>query len=329
MARPRAPQDARVGNPFGLGFVFVNVLLMQLGVPLPATPTLVVAGALSADGRLPGAGVLGLAVLACLIGDSSWYLAGRRYGGRIMSYLCRISLTPDGCVGQTQARFERWGARALIVAKFIPGLSMIAPPLAGATRMPYRTFAACSVLGSLLWVGAAMLGGVLLRREIATLLPRLAGIGGAALALLVAALTVYVAFKWWERRRFYAALDMARMAVEELRQHLGASPAPLVIDVRSPTACTLQLQRIPGALHMPVHEVVVHLGDLPRDREVVLYCTCPNEASAAQAARALKARGFERVWPLRGGLEAWIAAGYAVEGITPQPGQPARLAPSP
>ena len=328
MARAPAPQDAAVTSPFGLDFVFVNVLLMQLGVPLPATPTLVVAGALAADGRLSGAAAAVLSVGACLIGDSTWYLAGRRYGARIMSLLCRISLTPDGCVSQTQARFERWGPRALIVAKFIPGLSMVAPPLAGATRMPYRFFAACSVLGSLLWVGAAMLGGVLLRREIATLLPRLAGVGGAVLAIIVAALTVYVAFKWWERRRFYAALEMARMEAAQLRAHLGASPAPLVIDVRSPTACTLQLQRIPGALHMPVEEVTRHLGDLPRDREVILYCTCPNEASAAQAARALKAQGFEHVWPLRGGLEAWIAAGYAVEGITPQPPERTGLAPA-
>lgn len=328
MARPPAPQDGRVASPFGLGFVFLNVLLMQLGVPVPAVPTLVVAGALAADGRLPGLAVAALSVGACLIGDSTWYLAGRRYGGRVMSLLCRISLTPDVCVSQTQARFERWGARALIVAKFIPGLSMVAPPLAGATRMPYRRFAACSALGSILWVGAAMLGGVLLRREIDTLLPRLAGVGGAALAIIVAGLVVYVAFKWWERRRFYAALDMARMEVRELQEHLGASPGPLVVDVRSPTACTLQLQRIPGALHISVQEVTLHLGDLPRDREVILYCTCPNEASAAQAARALKARGFERVWPLRGGLEAWIAAGYAVEGITPQ-AQPAMLVPAP
>lgn len=315
MARLRAPQDARVAPPFGLEFVFLNVLLMQLGVPVPAVPTLIVAGALAGDGRLSGAGVAALAVSACLIGDSTWYLAGRRFGGRVMGVLCRISLTPDVCVSQTQARFERWGPRALIVAKFIPGLSMVAPPLAGATRMAYRRFAGYSLIGSCLWVAAPLLGGMLLRPEINALLPRLAGVGGAALALGALVLAGYVLFKWWERRRFYAALDMARIGVHDLRAQLAASPAPLVVDVRSPTACTLELQRIPGALHIAAQDVAQHLGELPHDRAVILYCSCPNEASAAQAARLLKERGFSRVWPLRGGLEAWLAAGYPVEGI--------------
>ena len=146
-----------MATPFGLSFVFLNVLLEQLGLPVPAVPTLIVAGALAADGRLPWSGVAAVAVGACLLGDSAWYLAGRLYGGRVMSVLCRISLTPDTCVSQTQARFERWGARALIVAKFVPGLSMVAPPLAGATRMAYRRFAGYSLIGSCLWVGAAML----------------------------------------------------------------------------------------------------------------------------------------------------------------------------
>src|SRR5690349_8118503 len=126
--------------PFGLGLIFLNVLLEQLGAPVPAIPTLVIAGALAANGRLPALGVFALAVAASLIGDSSWYLAGRAYGVRVMKLLCRISLTPDTCVSQTQASFERWGARALVVAKFVPGLSMIAPPLAGATHMGFARF---------------------------------------------------------------------------------------------------------------------------------------------------------------------------------------------
>ena len=329
MARPRAPQDAPVAPPFGLGFLFLNVLLMQLGVPVPVVPTPIVAGALAADGRLSGLGAAALALLACLTGDSVWYLAGRRFGGRVMGVLCRISLTPDVCVSQTQSRFERWGARALIVAKFIPGLSMVAPPLAGATRMAYLRFAGYSLIGSCLWVGAAMLGGVLLKPEIDALLPRLAAVGGTALALGVLVVAGYVVFKWWQRRRFYAALDMARIGVQELREQLAASPAPLIVDVRSPTACTLELQRIPGALHMAAQEVAQHLGELPHDVAVILYCSCPNEASAAQAARLLKSQGFSRVWPLRGGLEAWMAAGYPVEGITRHTAAPSALAPTP
>jgi len=302
-----------VAAPFGLTLLFFNVLLEQLGLPVPAIPTLVVAGALAAGGRLPAATVFALALAACLIGDSTWYLAGRLYGVRVMKLLCRISLTPDTCVRQTQTSFERWGSKALIVAKFIPGLSLIAPPLAGATHMSFLRFTALSLLGSSIWVGGALLLGVLLRDEIAQLLPRLAGVGGAVIVVLLALLAAYIAWKWWERRSFYAALDMARISVADLYAQMQGEPAPVVVDVRSATAQGLELRRIPGALHVPVHEVAGHVDSLPRDREIILYCTCPNEASAAEAARVLRIHGFRNVRPLHGGLDAWIAAGYAVE----------------
>jgi len=304
-----------VRSPFGLGIVFFNVLLEQLGLPIPALPTLVVAGALAADGRLPGLQVGALALLACVLGDSAWYLAGRIYGGRVMKLLCRMSLTPDICVSQTQSTFERWGAKSLIVAKFVPGLSMVAPPLAGALRMSFARFTGFSALGSALWLGAALLAGVLLKSEIEQVLPRLARVGGATLILLLVLLGAYIAFKWWERRRFQAALDMARISVEELHRQMCSDPAPLVVDVRSITAQSLERQRIPGALNLPLQEVAQHVGKLPRDRDIILYCNCPNEASAAQAARVLMTHGFRRVRPLHGGLDAWIAAGYTVEAV--------------
>lgn len=312
---PLAAQDREVRAPFGLSLVFLNVLLEQLGLPVPAVPTLVVAGAMAANGRLPGAELYALAVAACLIADASWYCAGRLYGGRVMSLLCRISLSPDSCVSQTQSAFERWGARALVFAKFVPGLALLAPPLAGATRMGALRFACFSALGSALWVGTALLIGVLLRSQIAQLLPQAAHVGGAVAVVLLLLLASYIAYRWWERRRFYAALDMARIGVEELRLRMEGEEAPVIVDVRSPTAQTIELRRIPGALHLPVQDVARHLGELPRDREIVLYCTCPNEASAAKAARLLMNNGFQRVRPLKGGLEAWIEAGYTVEAV--------------
>jgi membrane protein DedA with SNARE-associated domain/rhodanese-related sulfurtransferase len=312
-ALPAAGQDRRVTAPFGLGFLFLNVLLEQLGLPIPALPTLLVAGALAAGGRLPALGVITAAVVGCLLGDLSWYAAGRLYGGRVMRLLCRISLTPDVCVSQTQSSFERWGAAALVIAKFVPGLSMVAPPLAGATRMNVVRFAALSLLGATLWVGVALLGGVLLRPQVERLLPRLAGIGGEAVALIALLFAAYIAFKWWERRRFYAALEVARIGVEELQRRLAGEDPPIVVDVRTATAQGLERRRIPGALHVPLLEVERHLAELPREREIVFYCACPNEASAAQAARLLLTQGFARVRPLHGGLDAWIAAGFAVE----------------
>jgi membrane protein DedA with SNARE-associated domain/rhodanese-related sulfurtransferase len=310
-----------VRSPLGLGLVFLNVLAQQLGLPVPVVPTLVVAGAVAASGKMSAAGLYALAVLACVIADSTWYTAGRRYGGRVMSLLCRVSLSPDSCVSQTQGAFERWGAKALLVAKFVPGLALIAPPLAGATRMQFGRFLAFSTLGAGLWAGAAIAVGALLRTQIERLLPQAAQVGGTAALVLLLLLAAYVAYRWWERRRFLAALDMARISVEELRRQIEQGDAPVIVDVRSTTAQTLEARRIPGAVNVPVQDAARHLSELPRDREIILYCTCPNEASAAKVARLLMNNGFRRVRPLKGGLEAWIDAGHPVEAFAlPAPG---------
>jgi len=311
-----------MASPIGLSVIFLNVLCNQLGLPVPVLPTLIVAGAMAADGRLPGAAVFGLAVAGCVCGDAAWYVAGRIFGGRVMKLLCKVSLTPDTCVSQTETRFERHGPKVLIVAKFIPGLSLVAPPLAGATRMGVVRFLCYSALAAALWVSAALVIGLLLRAQVDWLLRSVAGLIGAAVTVLLL-LGGYVAFKGYERYRFNRALDMARIGVSELYAHLGAADPPMVLDVRSPTAAGLQPQRIPGALQVALPEVVGHLGKLPRDRDIILYCACPNEASAAKAAKILMAHGYSRVRPLRGGLDAWIAAGYAVEPIVGAPPAPA------
>ncbi|MGH8139398.1 MAG: DedA family protein/thiosulfate sulfurtransferase GlpE [Steroidobacteraceae bacterium] len=306
--------------------VVANVLLDQIGLPVPAVPTLIVAGALAAEGHLSATALLFGCVLACLLADTAWFVAGRIYGNRVMKLLCRISLTPDSCVSQTQERFERWGPNALLVAKFIPGLAIIAAPLAGATRMRWRWFLTFSTAGSAAWVGAALAAGMLFQRQIEQLLPRLAGLGIAAVLTICALLAVYIAYKWRERMRFYAALRMARISVEQLYELIGSGAAPLIVDVRSPTALLLDPRRIPGALHVSLHDVERHVRDLARDREIVAYCTCPNEASAAQVVRLLMNSGFKRVRPLLGGLDAWVAAGYAVDsppGSGPMPQQAA------
>lgn len=306
--------------------ICANVLANQVGLPVPVLPTLIVGGALAAQGAISPGQLFAGAVIACLVGDSAWFLAGRVYGGGVMKLLCRISLTPDSCVSETQSRFERWGSNALIVAKFVPGLSLIAPPLAGATRMSWLRFVAYSTLGASAWVGVALMGGMLFRRQIEALLPRVADFGLAAVSVFCVVLVAYVGYKWWERMRFYSVLRMAQITVGELQKLLATAPPPLIVDVRSSTAVQLEPRRIPGSLHIPLTDVRQHLRDLPRDREIVSYCTCPNEASAAQVAKILMDLGFNRVRPLHGGLDAWIAAGYTVDTL-PAPDMP-RTAPT-
>ncbi|MEO8778403.1 MAG: DedA family protein/thiosulfate sulfurtransferase GlpE [Rhodanobacter sp.] len=300
---------------YGLLLVFLNVLIEQLGVPVPAVPTLMVASALAANGQLSLAGVVGVALLACLLGDLLWYEAGRRLGGGVMRTLCRISLSPDSCVRQSETRFRRWRGSMLLVAKFIPGLSTVAPPLVGAMGLRRATFLWLDGLGSLLWITVAVALGYAFASQIDLLLTALANAGTVALELVVTLLALYVAIKWWQRQRLLRALRMARITADELNRAIAAGEAPVVVDVRSESGRVLDSRVIPGALLADPKSVAEVIRGLAPDRELVMYCSCPNEASAATAAKLLMAAGYRRVRPLLGGLDAWAAAGYQVDHL--------------
>jgi membrane protein DedA with SNARE-associated domain/rhodanese-related sulfurtransferase len=304
---------------YGLMVVLLNVLLDQIGLPVPAVPTLIIAGAFAASGQLSLGELFVGSVAACLIADSGWYWVGQKYGIRVLKTLCRISLEPDSCVSQTQTRFERWGVNSLVIAKFVPGLAIIAPPLAGAMRIGWPRFLVLSTLSAALWAGCALLAGVLFRAQIQQLLQTLDQLGSALVIVGASLLALYIGYKWWQRARFYSLLRMARIGVDELYELTQAGAAPVVIDVRSATARSLEPRWIPGALNISLSEVGHRLKDLPRDRDIIVYCTCPSEASAARVAKILMNHGFKRVRPLHGGLDAWLAAGYAVvTGIPPE-----------
>lgn len=298
---------------YGLLVVALNVLIDQMGLPVPAMPLLIVAGALAAQTPLALLPLLLASVLACLLADSVWYQVGARYGLKVLRTLCRISLEPDSCVSQTQLRFDRWGVRSIVIAKFVPGLAVIAPPLAGAMRIGWLRFLGLSSLAALLWVSAGLGGGVLFHAQIERLLALLGRIGSDAVWVVLAVLGAYIAYKAFERARFRRLLRMARISVDELYELIEAGGEPVILDVRSAAARELEPRWIPGARHVPLDGMGAHIASLPRDREIVLYCTCPNEASAARVARILMSHGLRRVRPLAGGLDAWIEAGYRVE----------------
>ena len=300
---------------YGLLLVFLNVLAAQAGVPVPAVPTLVVAGALAAGERLPLAGIVAAALAGSLLGDLAWYLAGRRYGAGVMRTLCRISLSPDSCVKQSELRFQRWRGQVLLVAKFVPGLSMLAPPLVGAMGLPPHRFLLLDGLGALLWAGVAIALGYVFAGEIDRVLDAVAHAGTVAVEAAAMLLAAYVLLKWWRRERLLRSLRMARIGVEELGRAIASGRAPVVIDVRSAVARQLDDRIIPGALLADVEGIAQAVAAIPFDREVVVYCNCPNEVSAARVAQVLATRGYRRVRPLRGGLDAWEAAGYAVQRL--------------
>jgi membrane protein DedA with SNARE-associated domain/rhodanese-related sulfurtransferase len=310
----------RLLHDFGPTLVFVNVLLERLGVPIPAMPTMIVGGAGAAEGQHPLATMFAVALLASVIGDGVWYWLGQRYGMRVLRLLCRMSLSADSCVRQTTSHFERWGVWTVLLGKFIPGVGSVAPPLAGIMRMHWLQFLLLTIGGSALWVGVCMALGALFRHQVSELLDKLESWGLVAGVVIGLVLAAYIGFKWWERRRFYESVRMARISVDELRSLMHGQQKPLVVDLRGITERTADGRAIPGAQALDLAQVERRVADFPRDRDIIFYCNCPNEASAAVAAKALHDLGYPRVRPLLGGLEAWVAAGYEFEPVARTPG---------
>lgn len=291
---------------YGVFIVFAIVLIEQMGLPIPAFPLLIVSGALAVTGELHWGGILAAALLACSISDFFWFRAGRRYGRRILKLLCRISLSPDYCVSQTEDNFRRWGPKSLLVAKFIPGFNTIAPPMSGAMGTSYPRFLGFSVPGGLIWSGSGIAIGAYFHQSIDQVLEILATMGGTALMVLGALLALFVLFKYVERKRFQRAVQMERITVDELRQLLSDGHDPVMVDARSVTAQSLD-PPVPGALLVNGDPMGV-IAALPKDTRIIVYCSCPNDVTAAHVAKQMMASGYTHAKPLHGGLEAWNSA---------------------
>lgn len=297
---------------YGLLFVFGNVLLLQAGLPVPAYPTLIVTGALAARGGASVPELVATAVVAALIADIGWYIAGRRFGSGILKTICRVSLSPDSCVRQTESIFARWGARSLAVAKFIPGFASVATSMAGVVRVPPWKFALFDAIGAALWSGVAIGLGYAFSGAINQILGVFETLGRIGLYIIAGAFLFYIVVKWWQRELFIWQLRMDRVTVDELHEMMRAERVGKVIDVRSPLTQAMT-GRIPGAITVDPNNMRVDLLAIEPESEVVVYCACPNEYTAAKLAKVLLEHGFKRVRPLLGGIEAWIEAGHPVE----------------
>jgi len=252
--------------------VFANVFLEQIGIPIPALPTLVVAGALVARGRMDLVALLVVALAASVLADTVWYYIGRWQGHRVLRTVCKLSLSPDSCVRGTEDLFERAGMPSLLYAKFIPGYNTIAPPLAGAMDKSLGSFVFWDTLGSLLWLGSGVAVGFIFHRAVDRALAYLETLGYWAGGVLAVALALVILVKWWQRRRVRKLLKLARISVHELKRMIDSDNAPLIVDVRNRSAHLHDPRRIPGAMRMTIDEIDEKLGDLPREREIVLYC---------------------------------------------------------
>jgi membrane protein DedA with SNARE-associated domain/rhodanese-related sulfurtransferase len=300
--------------------IFFVVLAKQIGLPIPALPVLTAAGALVGSGQMNFGMAVGSAMLAALLGDQLWFELGRRRGREVLNWLCRISLEPSACVRLTEDFFARHGVRSLVVAKFVPGLSTIAPPLAGIVGLGIPQYLLYNGMGTMLWVGSGIGLGMMFSDQLEQALAMAANLGSTVGLAFVGVVIGYVAYKAF--RHYRVGKLVPRLTARQLTEKIAAGEQPILIDLRS-HAARQDVPSIPGSLLFSFDEVFTRHRELPRDRDVILYCDCPRDAASVEVTRKLRELGLTRVWPLAGGIEAWHALQVergeiigATEGLT-------------
>jgi membrane protein DedA with SNARE-associated domain/rhodanese-related sulfurtransferase len=298
---------------YGYLLTFGAVFGEQIGLPVPAVPILVSMGALSRSGNFSIANVLLVALGASMTADLIWYNLGWHYGRSVLKLLCRISLEPDSCIRRTEDAFVRRGLWSLLLTKFVPGLNAAAVPLAGMIRSPLPRFLVFDLAGLMLWAGGYTAIGFIFSSQLESLIVYIPRYGHSLAWVFGVVIMVYVAYKLIQRRRFLRTLDTNRITAEELKSKLDANQDVMVLDLRNPLEVTTERFRIPGAFHVLPDTLRVTKDEFPRDKEIVLYCTCPNEATSARVARQLRQMGIRHVRPLKGGLDAWTDRKFPIE----------------
>jgi membrane protein DedA with SNARE-associated domain/rhodanese-related sulfurtransferase len=296
----------------GTLWMFVLTLGERLGLPLFVTPLLFAAGALAAMGKLHLGLLLVVTTVACLVGDTVWYELGRWKGNALFGLLCRISFQPDSCVQRSKLALEKHTGVSLLWAKWIPGVGRLALPLAGAARVPRARFHFYNAVGSIVWLAGLLAGGYLSMRTIDWLgLFVITAQWAVGLALVVS--VVMAGRSYRQRRQFLKALRMARISPEELYRQVEAGEEPVIVDLRHPLDFLAAPRTLPNALRMNPDEVARRWAELPVNRDIVVYCTCPNEETSVKVAKQLHELGVVRVRPLAGGLAGWEQLGFPVD----------------
>jgi membrane protein DedA with SNARE-associated domain/rhodanese-related sulfurtransferase len=297
--------------------LFLALLIEGIGLPIPAVPWLLAAGALASYGKLGLLPLLALGILAETSGDLLWFELGRRHGAKILRLLCRLSLEQDSSVGGTKEVYHHHGASGLLFSKFIPGFGAVMPPLIGIFGVSVSKFLLLDTLGSILYVGSYIGLGYAFSNQLEPAFAAAQRLGPFVIVAIASVVLAYAAYKWCTRRLFLRRLRMARITPEELRRMQVEGLPVMIFDLRFSAELKTTPRLVSGARWIAREEFERRHGEIPRDREVVIYCNCPNEASAATFAMILKKHGITRVRPLRGGLDGWIEKMYPTDSITP------------
>jgi membrane protein DedA with SNARE-associated domain len=258
---------------YGYVVLFLNVLAEQVGLPLPAAPMLLAMGVGAGMGKLSVVSCWLVATAAAVLGDSIWYDLGRRRGHAILSLLCRVSLEPDSCVSNTKRKWNRFGGYTLIFAKFVPGLSTVSPPLAGLTRMRFRQFLVLDGVGIGLWAGAYLAIGFMFWDQMERAAHLLQRWGSSMIFLVSTALVLYLAWKYYNRRQFMKGLRAARVSPEEVMDLIRSGEEIIIIDLRNSAELGIEGTVLPSATWIDPANLEQETEAIPRDKEIVLYCS--------------------------------------------------------
>lgn len=300
---------------YGYSFILLAVFAESLGLPLPSYPVILIATALAAPLHLHMPVIYIVSALAALGGDGVWYQLGRSRGRPILRRLCSLSLSPDSCVHRTERFFQRNGVKSLLVAKFVPGLSAVASPLAGMLKVSPLRFLAADLGGITFWAGSAMVVGLAFRTEIEWAMEWLAAFGRTGALILAVLLAGWLLLKWVQRRQFYRLLERSRISAPELKERLDRGEDIVIVDLRSDLNYHGEGTKIAGAIWIAPEDFEERYAEIPRGRPVAMYCSCPNEATSARMARLLIEKGYKEVRPLQGGFDDWAALGYPTERV--------------
>jgi len=295
--------------------LFLGVFAEQAGVPVPALPLLLVAG-MDAYGHNTYA-ILALLVVtaASSLADLLWFRAGRHYGRRALSLLCKFAISSDSCVRQSERSFARYGVTTLLIAKFIPGLTTLSRPMAGALGMSTQTFLIFNFAGTVLWAGSGIALGLIFHEQILRLLRQFEAMGGLALATAATLLAGYIALRLWRRLRLSRLkAKLPQVHPVELAQMLEREAEIVILDVQPAALWNYPANHIQGAIHVDLDSLHqgISLPGLSPNTHVVVYCSCPNDVSAVKAAHMLTHHGI-KAEILTGGINAWTSLGLPME----------------
>jgi membrane protein DedA with SNARE-associated domain/rhodanese-related sulfurtransferase len=300
------------------GYLVISLVVFAeaIGVPVPGAVALVAGGAAVAMGALYGPEAALFAVVAMLIADSLLYFLGSYTGWTILKFLCRISSDPETCVLRAAESFYKRGRPTLLVGKFIPGVSVLAAPLAGSMKMPFLQFLGLDFLGASLYAMAYGAVGFVFRDFVAKIVSGFRAAGHVVETVIILAMIAYIAHRFSLYRKRRVDRDVPRVHVAELAEKLKSEGLAKILlgDVRSHGYYSTGAVRIPGSIRIEPNNLTAEIKQFPRNKDMYLYCTCPSEATSASVAYLLRQDGF-KTFVIVGGLTAWLRAGNPSEKV--------------